>query len=131
MDDQIIVRMKKETKQEFATLAKQNGTDSSALIREYIDKYIKENAVTPKDVELMWNLGQTLQKEIGMQKAFKFFKELQNVPDVVLITNIMNMLAEHKLPSPKILLDISIHSSLKNAFLAGLIGEVEENIEQD
>ena len=130
MDDQIIVRIKKEMKKEFAALAKQNGSDSSTLIRNYIDKYIEENRFTSKeDIDSMWDLGQALQKKMGIQQAFEYFKELRSVSDEVLVTNIMNRLAEYKVRPTKQLLELGTCTPLKTAFFAGFISETKDELE--
>lgn len=129
MDDQIIVRINKEVKKEFADLVKKNGTDSSTLIREFIEKYIEENrSMSKEDLDSMWDLGQTLQKAIGIGNVFEHFKKLQSVPDKDFINNVMQLLAENEVRSPKILLESDKQPPLKISFFAGLIGEVKNDV---
>lgn len=124
MDDQIIVRIKKEVKKEFASLAKQNGTDTSTLIRDYVETYIKENRVSfDEEMDIMWQLGHSLQKAMGVSHVFEYVKELQNTPDIQIVSRVMELLAAYEVRSPKLLLELEKNASLKFALIAGMMGD--------
>lgn len=132
MDDQIIVRIQKEVKQEFVELAKRNSTDASTLIRNYVKTYNKENRVSfEEEMGTMWQLGHTLQQAMSVSQVFEYAKELQNTPDVEIVSRVMELLVMFKVRSPKILLELEKNASLKSALLAGMMAEegvVEDEI---